>query len=144
MDKIEEVWVIEESGVCLFNQSLGNIDETLFSGFLSSLQSFIETIGEEKLRRIEMGNSKITIFNLEEYKILIVLKSPKKTSDKYLEKKIKEIQIKFIVKYGSILVEHQVKRMPYNTSVFQDFHKDLKEIFEEKIDKNITEWMKSF
>ncbi|MHA1380867.1 MAG: hypothetical protein ACTSRG_21075 [Candidatus Helarchaeota archaeon] len=141
MNKIEEVWLIEESGICLYNQSLGTVDETLFSGFLSSLQTFIETIGEERLKKIEMGNSKITIAHLEEYKIILALRSPKKTKDKYLEKKIEEIQMKFITKYGSQLVKHQIKHQPYNTTIFEDFYIDLKEIFEEKIDKNITDWL---
>lgn len=141
MEKIEEVWVIEDSGICLFNQSVGKVDETLFSGFLSSLQTFIQTIGEDKLKKIEMGNSKITIYNLTDYKIFIVLKSEKKTNDKFLEKKIKDISNKFVLKYGSHVVEQQIKHLPYNTSIFQDFREDLKEMFEEKIDKNITKWM---
>ena len=144
MDKVEEVWVIEDSGICLFNQSVGNVEEILFSGFLSSIQTFIQTLGEEKLRKIELGDSKLTILNIEEYNIFIVLKSPKKTKDKYLEKKIQDVHTRFIVKFGPVLVEHQVKKLPYNTAVFQDFHKVLDDIFMDSVDRSITDWMRKF
>ncbi len=143
MENIDEIWIIENNGTCLFNQSLGQIDETLFSGFLSSIQTFIETISNERLRKIELGNAKLIIFNLDEYRLFIVLKSSKNVKDKYLEKKIKEIQTKFIVKYGSYLVERQAKSLPCNTRVFEDFREELDDLFGVKIDKNITDWMKS-
>lgn len=144
LDKIEEVWIIEDSGICLFNHSIGSIDETLFSGFLSSLQTFVGTISKgEKIKKIELGDSKLTIFNLDEYHLLIVIRTDQKTKDKYLDKKIQEIQKKFILKYGSSLVEHQVKNIPYNINDFQGFKEELKEIFEENIEKNISKWMKS-
>ena len=144
MENIDEVYIIEDSGVCLFNHSIGKVDETLFSGFLSSIQTFLETLGQDRIKKIEMGTSKITIFNLDEYHIFLVLRSPSKTKDKYIKKKLDEIQKRFIIKYGGYLVETQVKGLPYNTSQFNSFHEDLKEIFEEEIDKNISNWMSKF
>ena len=150
MEKIDEVYIIEDSGVCLFNHSIGKegkttVDETLFSGFLSSIQTFLETISKgEKIKRIELGGSKLLISSLEEYHIFIVLRSSGKIKEKYLKKKIEEIQKQFIINYGSYLVEHQVKKLPYNTQEFQGFHEVLKDIFEEEIDKNISNWMSKF
>ncbi|NVM03058.1 MAG: hypothetical protein HWN67_12020 [Candidatus Helarchaeota archaeon] len=145
MDKITEVWIIENSGLCLFNHAIeSKIDEILFSGFLSGIRTFLEEIGEKKLERLELGHSKLIFYNLDEFGLFIVLKSPKKTKDKYLEKKINEVTNKFVNLYGDQLLEHQKKKMPYNTEDFKDFRKTLEDdIFKENIEKNISSWLKS-
>lgn len=145
MDKITEVWIIENSGVCLFNHSIeSKIDEILFSGFLSGIRTFLEEIGERKLEKLELGNSKLIFYNLDKFGLFIVLKSPKKTKDKYLEKKIEEVQKSFINYYENHLIEHQKKGFPYNTDDFKDFRKELEEnIFRENIEKNMSSWLKS-
>ena len=145
MDKITEVWIIENSGVCLFNHSIeSSIDEILFSGFLSGIRTFLEEIGEKKLEKLELGNSKLIFYNLDQFGLFVVLKSPKKTKDKYLEKKIEEVQKRFINLFGKHLIEHQKKGLPYNTDVFKEFRKELEDnIFREDIEKNISSWLKS-
>ncbi|MFX1452284.1 MAG: hypothetical protein ACFFCM_15710 [Promethearchaeota archaeon] len=145
MDKITEVWIIENSGVCLFNHSIeSSIDEILFSGFLSGIRTFLEEIGEKKLEKLELGNSKLIFYNLDQFRLFVVLKSPKKTKDKYLEKKIEEVQKRFINLFGNQLLEHQKKGLPYNIDNFKDFRKELEDnIFKENIEKNISSWLKS-
>lgn len=55
VDKINEVWIIENSGICLFNYATeSSIDEILFSGFLSGIKTFLEGIGE-KARKNRIG-----------------------------------------------------------------------------------------
>ncbi|MHA1379544.1 MAG: hypothetical protein ACTSRG_14315 [Candidatus Helarchaeota archaeon] len=144
MDKITEIWIITDSGVCLFNHSLENkIDEMLFSGFLSGIRTFLAEIGEKKLEKLELGNSKLIFYNLDKCGLFIVLKGPKNVKDKFLEKKIKEIQSIFVEKYGPFLIEHKKKNFPYNTDDFKNFRVDLEQIYKENIDKNITQWFKS-
>lgn len=145
MDKITEVWIIENSGVCLFNHAIeSSIDEILFSGFLSGIRTFLEEIGEKKLEKLELGNSKLIFYNLDQFGLFVVLKSPKKTKDKYLEKKIEEVQKRFINLFGNQLLEHQKKGLPYNMDNFKDFRKELEDnIFKEDIEKNISSWLKS-
>lgn len=143
-DKISEIWIITNSGLCIFNHSIENkIDEILFSGFLSGIRTFLEEIGEKKLEKLELGNSKLIFYNLDDYHLFIVLKGPKKVKDKYLEKKIKEVKTDFINKYGKILLEHKKKNLPFNTDDFKDFRNDLEVIFKENIEKNLNDWLKS-
>lgn len=144
LDKINEVWIIQNSGICLFNQSAENsVNEILFSGFLSGIRTFLEEIGEKKLEKLELGNSKLIFYNLDEYHLFIVLKSSKKAKDKFLEKKINEVQQKFINRFSPLLIDHHKKNIPYNNEDFQDFHDDLLEILEEGIEKNMNDWFNS-
>jgi len=145
LDKISEVWIIKDSGLLLFNQSVESsvdieIDEMLFSGFLSSIQSFIKEIGEKKLERLELGTSKLTFYNLDEYGVFVVLRSPKKTKNKFLEKKIKHVQEKFIEKYGNHIINMTKNNLPVKTEDFIGFKNDLETIFEPDIAKNIDKW----
>ncbi len=142
--EISEIWIISNSGICLFNHSVeSTVDELLFSGFLSGIRTFLEEIGEKKLEKLELGNSKLLFYNLDEYGLFVVLRGPKKIKDKFIEKKIEEVQAKFINKYGKILLEHKNNNMPFNTDDFQDFRNELEEIFKENIDKNLAQWLSS-
>jgi len=144
LDKITEIWIITNSGICIFNHSIEQkIDELLFSGFLSGIRTFLAEIGEKKLEKLELGNSKLIFYNLDKCDLFIVLKGPKKVKDKYLEKKIKEVQSKFIDMYGYRLLEHKKRNLPYNTDDFQDFRAVIEEILKENIEKNISQWFSS-
>ncbi|MFX1298953.1 MAG: hypothetical protein ACFFD2_29360, partial [Promethearchaeota archaeon] len=92
MEKISEIWVINENGITLFNKSLEvTVDPALFGGFLGAIRQFVElSFKGSKLDKLHLGETKISFLHEPDHHIFIVIRSHKKVNDKeiakYLEK----------------------------------------------------------
>ena len=144
MEKILNVWIMNDSGICLFNQAKSSTlqDENLFTGFLSSIQVFLKSIGEEKIKSLAMGEHKFTFCNLEEPNLIIVVKSERNIKGRFIARKIKDIREKFLKKYGQLLHKYQEHSLLLDLRIFDDFNEDLSDILTNKIESNMSAWIK--
>ena len=128
MESILDVWIMNHYGICLYNQSKSNYaieDENLFTGFLSGIQGFLKSIGEDRIKSIVLGVNKFTFYYLDETNLIIVIKSQRETKNKFIERKFKQIRDKFLCKYGLILDKHRENKSLLNLQIFNDFKEEL-------------------
>jgi hypothetical protein len=126
MRTINEIWIITSSGITLFNISKDDkIDPLLFGGFLSAVQSFIKTLGENTLKTLVIGNSKITVYQGKKG-LLFVSRSPQKTKDDSIIEYLKLVETKFREQYDVIL-DQPIQ----NPTLFEKFGDIIEEIFKD-------------
>ncbi|MHA1264888.1 MAG: hypothetical protein ACTSRS_06590 [Candidatus Helarchaeota archaeon] len=138
MAKIDEIWIITENGIPLFDKSVEqSVDVLIFGGFLSAIQSFIKnSFKEERLDKLIMGDSKITFSFAEEYGIFVVIRTHKKIKDSEIVKYLKKIQELFLANYGEALQKEIT-----DISIFQGFNKILEEnLGKSLLEKRMSTW----
>ena len=134
MREIEEIWVINDFGITLFNYSKDKVDPTLFGAFITAIQNFISELGDQKIDSITMGTSQLTLFKANE--LVFVARSDKKVKRKNVEKHLKTVVKEFLELYGK-----QIKNWDGETDKFIGFKEVIEYIFD---DKPETQFEKSF
>ena len=68
---LKQIWILQESGTCLFHKKYDNSnnDENLISGFLSAVNSFVESFGAE-IKWIETNKYRF-VFNMSNQLIFV-------------------------------------------------------------------------
>ncbi|MBD3230202.1 MAG: hypothetical protein GF329_18635 [Candidatus Lokiarchaeota archaeon] len=131
---IEEIWIINPSGVTIFNLSEGEkVDPQLIGGFFSAINSFIQQLGEKNLKTLILGRSKMTI--LQGFKkLLFIARSKKDAKNKKILKMLNFVEEEFKKKYNDILDDWDG-----DTEIFLDFGKNIEEIFNDTPEKRTKE-----
>ncbi|HUX99113.1 MAG TPA: hypothetical protein VMV49_06130 [Candidatus Deferrimicrobium sp.] len=131
---INEVWIINPSGITLFNLSKDErVDPLLIGGFFSAIQSFIRELGEKELKTLILGETKIILFQGPEG-YLFISRSSKKVKDETIINYLKLVESKFFEQYAETL-----KKPIPNTSLFSNFGSVIEEIFEDTPEKRTAE-----
>ncbi len=73
---LQQIWILQESGTCLFHQKYDNSnnDENLISGFLSAVNSFVGSFGAE-IKWIETNKHRF-VFKMNEQLIFVACTEP--------------------------------------------------------------------
>ena len=73
---LQQIWILQESGTCLFHQKYDNSDsdENLISGFLSAVNSFVGSFGAE-IKWIETDRNRF-VFKLSNQLIFVACTDP--------------------------------------------------------------------
>ncbi|NHI94049.1 MAG: hypothetical protein EAX96_16285 [Candidatus Lokiarchaeota archaeon] len=134
MRDIDEIWIVDGSGVTLFNISKGGtVDPTLLGGFFSSLNLFISQIGEKKLNSLSLGDSKIMLYQ-GKLDLMFISRSRKDVKEKEITEHLKTIEKRFIK-----LHEDKIKKWDGNTSYFENFGDFIEDIFKDSPERRIQE-----
>ena len=134
MRDIDEIWIVYPGGITLFNQSKeDNIDPTLIGGFFSSLNIFIEQLGEKKLNSISLGDSRITIYQ-GKHDLMYISRSRKGVKEKIIQEHLKTIEKRFIK-----LHEKNLESWDGNISYFANFGDFIEDIFKDTPERRIQE-----
>lgn len=132
MRVINEIWIIDPSGITLFNMSKEeNIDAVLFGGFFSAIQNFISNLGEKELKSLVLGNSQLMVYQGDR-DFLFISRSDLKSKEKKIIKYLKLIESKFFELYGE-----KIKNWDGEVSIFNNFGEIIKEIFEDAPEKDM-------
>jgi hypothetical protein len=138
MEKLSEIWVVNEGGIPLFNRSQdAKVDATLFGGFLSAIQSFVkDSFYGTKIEKLILGDSKLSLLFVEEHHIYIVIRSSKKVNDKEIADYLQKIKELFIMNF-----KRQLESSVNEISEFFDFNKILDDSLpQSKSLKRMTDW----
>ena len=116
MSLLNEFWIISSDGLPVYHQTLTEeLDQSLFGGFISAIQIFIKELGEEEIKKLEMGGSKIIILSSEDREWFFIGKSNIKAKEKKIHKYLSEIREIFFKHYRTVL-----KDWNKNTEIFQE------------------------
>ena len=112
---LNELWIISSSGIPCYHQAIvQDFDESLFGGFISAILNFIKELGEDDIKKLEMGESKISILSSEDREWFFIARTGTKVKEKKIKNYLKEIRQIFFYQYGQELVNWN-----NNTELFQ-------------------------
>ena len=142
---IEEFWIINTSGICLFHRGILSdktnltsknvkIDTELFSGLLSAILSMYSEISSSQIQKLEGEEGKFLFFSKQG--LIYIVRAKFSDDDKKIKKMIDVIQDLFVKKY-----QKELKDFDGNITSFIQFESNLVEIFK-KISKP-EKWGKS-
>lgn len=130
MGDIDEFWIINEGGLCLYTISVeneSNLDLGLFSGFVTAIDRFGENLSNNKIQKLKLGKNLI-VFKKNSKNNLLFVGSTIKSSEKKLRKILDEIERKFLAKYSNGLISN----WDGDLSIFEDFSEEIKRLFRGK------------
>ncbi len=131
---IQDIWIIKESGIVLFNHNLEpELDAQLLGGLMSALNTFAEKVSDGGLTNFDLINKRFTLIKRKGY--LFVASSDKKKKDKKVERDLQKIQTFFFKKYDII----DLKSWDGEIGYFKEFQTLIKHLLIEKIEKEVKE-----
>lgn len=140
MKELVELWVLHESGTCLFHYSLEDkVDPVLFGGFFSAINQYSSSMTKSGsvIQDITMGNFILVNYVLPDYGLFFVGRC-KKTKHR---KSIRKTLIYISKLFQDIYPIEDIKAWNGNTTIFEDFNQSIREFFNN--DQQILERMQS-
>lgn len=100
MPVLNEFYIITNSGACIYSRSQqSEIDQTLFAGFLTALNSFSKEMSADGINAFSIGKFKYVISSAEE--ILFIGRADIKAKNEDVLKIIKEMQDIFFQNFSA-------------------------------------------
>lgn len=116
LKKIKDLWIFQKSGNILFSQvSDPKIEEHLFVGLVSALNTYAELMKEGGISNFTVANIKYSM--IKKSGILFLANGNKKTKKTELIREVKIIADRFLDKYS----DEYIKRWFYDPNRFNDF-----------------------
>lgn len=95
---IQDLWIIQEHGTVLFKHTQNEkIDEQIFGGFMSALNSFAANFTSTGLHSFELGETRFFLYRKDG--LIFIANANKKVKPEKVEQNIKDNANKFIAKY---------------------------------------------
>lgn len=121
---------MSEEGIVLFSRVFDpKVDDQLFGGLMSALNTFAETLSDGGLSNFELSDKRFALMKMN--KLLFVANASLTVKDKKLRDEIKKIAEKFFTKYSVDLI----KEWNYDISIFYDFKKEIEDALEDPMKK---------
>ncbi|MEE9378693.1 MAG: hypothetical protein V3V33_11745 [Candidatus Lokiarchaeia archaeon] len=121
---------MSEDGIVLFSRVFNpKVDDQLFGGLMSALNTFAESLSDGGLSNFELSDKRFALMKMN--KLLFVANASLTVKDKKLREEIKKIAEKFFTKYS----EDLIKEWNYDISVFYDFKKEIEDTLKNPMKK---------
>ena len=131
MKILQDIWILTNSGVVLFNRAFDkNMKTQLFGALMSALNSFAEKLSDGGLSNFELSNKRFIIMKKSSF--LYVANADKKVKEKKVIEQLEKVSVKFFEIYP---VEWFKKDWDNDISVFSDFATHIEESLEDPIKK---------
>jgi hypothetical protein len=126
-----DFYIITDSGLCIYSKSREKkIEQDLFSGFMSALNSFTQQMAKDHIESFSLGSSKYFIRNINN--LLFVARTAPTEKDSAVRKELDEIGRIFLTRFPSELFE---KGWDNSLSIFSTLNKLLQRFFAEPEEK---------
>jgi len=127
---VQDFWIISENGIVLYHRKFSDdIDEQLFGGLLTALQSFAEELLNEGITSFEIQGTRFSI--KKKNRILFIADSAKATKEKKVMNELDTISRKFFETYPHDIVE----RWDGDTTPFKYFGEQIEDSLQNTIQK---------
>ena len=131
MKVLQDIWILTNSGVVLFNRVFDkNMKTQLFGALMSALNSFAEKLSDGGLSNFELSNKRFVIMKRSGF--LYVANASKKVKEKKVIEQMEKVSEKFFQKYP---VDWFKTEWDNDISIFTDFENDIEESLEDPIKK---------
>lgn len=132
---LQDIWIMEESGIVVFHRVFNeHLDAQLFGGLMAALTSFAEKLTKGGLTQFELSDKRFTIIKKRGF--LFIANSSKDIKEKKLIQELESIVIKFFDLYPAEILNS------FNGEInkFSDFKKHV----EDSLEDTIKKFQKSF
>ena len=131
MKVLQDIWILTNSGVVLFNRVFDkNMKTQLFGALMSALNSFAEKLSDGGLSNFELSNKRFVI--MKKTGFLYVANASKKVKEKKVIEQMEKVSEKFFEKYP---IEWFETDWDNDVSIFTDFEQEIEESLEDPIKK---------
>lgn len=121
---------MSEEGIVLFSHVFNpKVDDQLFGGLMSALNTFAETLSDGGLSNFELSDKRFALMKMN--KLLFVANASLTVKDKKLRDEITKIAEKFFTKYS----EDILKKWNYDISIFYEFEKEIEDALKNPMKK---------
>ncbi len=129
MKVIQDLWILTNTGVVLFNRVFDiQLKAQLFGALMSALNSFAEQLAEGGLSNFELSDKRFIIMKKKDF--LFVANSLKKIKEKKVIEQLGKISNRFFDKYSDILINWD-----NDISSFSNFEKEIEDSLQHPIKK---------
>lgn len=119
---IKDLWIIEDSGLCLYHYhatfSDYEIDSTLFSGFIAALSSFTECLAQKQIDFLKLQNDELYFISLKEI-IVVSVMSTTGGEQHVIKQLLKFVGDKFL-KYRSRNFSKDIRTPVFDSKTIQE------------------------
>lgn len=127
---LQDIWIITEGGIVLYHRVFDDkVDDQLFGGLMSALNSFAEELVQEGLSNFELEQKRFTF--TKRNNLLFIANSSKKVKEKKVMEELSNIIDRFFELYPKEFVDN----WEGDISTFLDFEKEIEGSLEETIQK---------
>ena len=105
------------------------VDDQLFGGPMSALNTFAETLTDGSLSNFELSDKRFAIMKTNI--LLFIANTSLKIKDKKLRDEIQKIAERFFTKYPENIIED----WDYDISIFEDFENEIEDALENPLKK---------
>jgi hypothetical protein len=126
---LQDLWIMTHDGTVLFKRVFEEkLNEQLFGGFMSAMETFASQLDEHGLSSFEIGSKKFIL--KKEHGNYFVANFDKKINPKKAQAELEEIARKFMGAY-------QVELMTFrgNVEAFKGFERQIQDSLEEVVSK---------
>ena len=130
MKVIRDIWILTENGIVLYHRRFDeNLDDQLFGGLMSALNSFAEELVDKGLSNFELQDKRYTL--LKKKRMIFIANSAKKVK----EKKVMQEMLLIANKFFDLYSEDFLLNWNHNVRVFKNFEKEIEDSLEKTIKK---------
>jgi hypothetical protein len=130
MKVIQDVWILSEGGIVLYHRIFDEkVDDQLFGGLMSALNSFAEELASEGLSNFQLREKTYTLTKRKGF--LFIVNSAKNIKEKKVKEELEVIVERFFQAYP----EEILNSWEGDVSIFSDFEQEIENSLEETIQK---------
>jgi hypothetical protein len=134
MPVVNEFYIIGESGLCYYSKSRNKgIDQTLFSGFLTALNSLSQEIAAKTIDKLVLQNEKYIITKREH--LMFIIRTDVKTKDSEIRKELAEMEQIFLQYFSP---SQLATNWDGNLNQFEILDKEYEKFFIEAVTKRMA------
>ncbi len=127
---IQDIWILDDNGIVLFNRVFHEqVEAQLFGGLMSALNSFAQQISDGGLQNFEISNKRFTFIKKRSF--LFIANSSKKFKEKKVILELEGIAQKFNNQYP----DDFFKRWDNDVNVFINFKNEIENALEDPVKK---------
>ncbi len=127
---IQDIWILNNDGIVLFNRVFHEqIEAQLFGGLMSALNSFAQQLSDDGLKNFELSNKRFTLIKKKGF--LFIANSSKKFKEKKVIQELEEISLKFNNQYPNEFFNE----WDHDISIFSEFKKEIEDALEDPVKK---------
>ena len=127
---LQDIWILTEAGIVIYHRVFDEkVDDQLFGGLMTALNSFAEELVKEGLSNFELQDKRYTLLRRRSY--LFIANSSKKVKEKKVMVELNLIADRFFRLYP----EEFLRNWDGDVTLFQNFEKEIEDSLEETIKK---------
>lgn len=126
MKVLQDIWILQKSGLVIFHREFDNVvSPQLFGAMMSALNMFAEQLTEGGLSNFDLKDTRFTL--IKKMNLILIATSSKKYNQKKVNKELEKISNKFLK-----LFNEELKHFHGKIGVFSDFINEIATSLEEK------------